>query len=260
MKNIGRALVFLSGLIIFGCTNSYTVSNLKDPHDSTQIYNDYVIKRPFGTVKIVGVNKQILKMIERDFYSAPLAAQFSVSEIRIYHDPEDPEFRKKSVLAHFHANSQRMYLKFDGYKPYLVMPQGIICINCVYPNGTLRHEMSHAQVFFFGISLVEIAEISKWKYIGQFWDREDEKQYPKNGFLYAYSRSNACEETARIVGAISNFYFGLQDPFNSAATNVFYCIDKKDERYLKKIEVIHAFGLTTKAEYQKILEFFNKPR
>ncbi len=244
--------------MILGCTNNYSIQKFKTPHDSSQTYKSYIIKRPFGDVKIINASYSMFSAIKRDFYSAPLAAQFSVSKIRISHDQEDKDF-KDGGGAHFHTDSKHMRIKFSGYIPHLILPSGEICINLEYCNGLLRHEMSHSQVYFWKIQLKEIGEISKWKYLYRFWELENKKEYPKNGFLYRYATKNEDEEAAGIVSAISNFFFNLQDPY-TGAPHGFFGIDKKDDRYLKKVEAVHKLGLTTKLEHQKIIELFKEPR
>ncbi len=253
---ICKAIALLGCVLIFGCTSSYEIKNFKDPHDSIPTYSDYIIKRPFGEVKIIGVNAKILEMIKRDFYSAPLMAQFSVSKIRISHDIEDKEFHDKTG-AHFHLDSKPIRIKFSNYLPRIILPSGQICINLFYGNGLLRHEMTHAQVFFGKISLTEIGKISNWDYKYLLWNTEDQKTYPKDGFLYRYSTKNVEEETANIVAGISNFFFNLQDPY-TGNPHAFFGIDKKDVRYFKKVEAVYKLGLTTKIEHAKILEFFSK--
>ena len=237
MKIFYKAIALLGCVLIWGCTNSYEIKKFKDPHDSIPTYSNYVIKRPFGEVKIIGANARILKEIKRDFYSAPLAAQFSVFKIRISHDREDKEFND-AAGAHFHLDSKQLRIKFNNYYPRIVLPHGQICINLLYYNGLLRHEMAHAQVFFWQISLKEIGKISNWKYNYLLWKGLDAKEYPKDGFLYRYSTKNEPEETSNIVAGISNFFFNLQDPY-TGIQHAFFGINKIDERYLKKVEAVH---------------------
>ncbi len=260
MKVLYRLSALLSGVLMLGCTSSYEVRDFKDPHDSLPTYRDYTIKRPFGEVKITGANLKMLEMLKRDFYSAPLAAQFSVSEIRIAHDINDPEFKNGQLgQAHFHLDSTPLMIMLEGGIPRLILPRGKICIALGSVDAQLRHEMSHAKIFFYGLSIQEIGKISEWKYNYKLWQLERREEYPKDGFLNRYSTRNAEEETADIVAGESNLFFNLPDPY-TGAPSAFSGINKKDDRYLKKVEAVHKLGLTTPKEYKKVLEFFKGPR
>lgn len=256
MKALYKVLTIFSCALILGCTNSYNIAELKNPHEPLPSYNDYTLKRPFGKVMITGASKNVLEEIKRDFNSAPLAAQFSVSRIRISHNLEDKEF-KGNEGAHFYTDSLPLQIKFDGYCPRIILPSGKICINISYYNGLIRHEMTHAQVFFWKISLQEIGKISQWKYNYRLWELENYAEYPKDGFLYRYSTKDEDEETANLVAAVSNFFFDLRDPYTKAP-HAFSGINRKDLRYLQKIEAIHKLELTTNIEHKKIMEFFSK--
>jgi hypothetical protein len=217
-----------------GCTSNYNVPRLKNPHDSESTLTNKTIKRPFGIVKIINANPTVLESIKRDLYSAPLLAQMSVSEIRIYLNPKNKHFKNLGGGgAHFHLNSKRFRLQFSGSVPKIVLPAGKICVNSNYWNGLLRHELCHSQVHCFKLPLDEIEKISGFRYKYIFYVEGNSLAYPKDGFLYDYSTKNPGEDTADMVGAISMLSLNLQDPFNTRALNVFYCIDRKDKRYLK---------------------------
>ena len=137
-------------------------------------------------------------------------------------------------------------------------PNGVICIKLRYitDSETLWHEIAHAYTFeLMGYNSINLEK--EWKAAAgkvYFGDDESPWEYPKNGLMTGYGRTDWMEDIAEYT---CEFYLAITG-HPSAFTRLTKEMRLEDKRYEEKLKLLLKYNFFTQSDYQKLcLKFPN---
>lgn len=131
-----------------------------------------------------------------------------------------------------------------------------ILANHIYPQ-TIWHEAQHALDFKM-LAPKKLRDDEEWisisgkKAYDEINQIRESSDYPREGILSIYGATNCAEDKAVWVECIYGYCF------TSSKVNPFYGIDRSDERYLKKLDLLLRRGSITEKMYKKIAPLLKK--
>lgn len=166
-----------------------------------------------------------------------------------------PEIRRSISYIIFRSDQEHFEYYYCDQKRYAAAHahDGTICFNRRYgiPMDVVWHESQHIYTFFLGTEFIKewleaAGKVYTDQYENYFWQYYF---FGQNGVLRYYGLKNVYEDVAVWGEEIYNYCYGF------TADSIFakpQCIDHKDPRFLKKLNLLLKWKFITQEIYEKI--------
>lgn len=230
---VAAAIAF--AILLSGCASSYEA--YLPPKKSAKRQPRIEINAPAARIPLINANEIDADIVQYALAhtSAPLQKAITSIEICVSRPDKMPKWAAADC---------------DGDGKIRILA------SCLYPQ-TIWHEAEHALDFKLMAPKKsrddeEWIAISGKKAYDEINQVRESSDYPREGILSLYGATNCAEDKAMWVECTYEYCF------TSSKICPFYGIDRSDERYLKKLDLLLRRGSITEEMYKKIAPLLQK--